>query len=533
MINSSGIRHGMGVEDSDNEGTTESESHKFHLGKKVSKLTDYIFKGKNNGDSHSNSLNIINKSDLSRSTTDLNDETLGDEEDQLDGFLDSQRTAIVEAEVEKLKKKIESIKEDINELTQFQNEVIADYLKTYDDNDISQDQAKKKKVFDKEVQKRQKEIATKQRSLEKHNKLLSELVNDPRHHKMHLRTMTNNIKSSLSSAVSSTKQLLIPKTSTLAGSNENLHRLDTEASNSFNVVDTTDVRSRSISATEPIVKSKSIHSRPDSRSGNEFPETTDEKQLLRNSTESISKVSRSSNEASPTAQSESLQIKIEGEIMPAINELRNTVKALSTKVSSLKKSQQILELAIDRSNEDSKNRFQEIAEDYEEDRDHIHSIEDQLNEFIDLRQNETYELKAELENVEERTDYRLNVFSGDLDDFFSSYHTKIKEIENRLDQLQKPMDYEGLGLKSGDAISSALNIGISFATFLLMFGSAVFKGIRPFIRTKARLCITLVATLFIAIFWKRMIESDSTDTLDEWILYNLPFLKKLRFYRTT
>ncbi|EDV20366.1 uncharacterized protein TRIADDRAFT_61125 [Trichoplax adhaerens] len=479
MINSSGIRHGMGVEDSDNEGTTESESHKFHLGKKVSKLTDYIFKGKNNGDSHSNSLNIINKSDLSRSTTDLNDETLGDEEDQLDGFLDSQRTAIVEAEVEKLKKKIESIKEDINELTQFQNEVIADYLKTYDDNDISQDQAKKKKVFDKEVQKRQKEIATKQRSLEKHNKLLSELVNDPRHHKMHLR------------AVSSTKQLLIPKTSTLAGSNENLHRLDTEASNSFNVVDTTDVRSRSISATEPIVKSKSIH-RPDSRSGTEFPETTDEKQLLRNSTESISKVSRSSNEASPTAQSESLQIKIEGEIMPAINELRNTVKALSTKVSSLKKSQQILELAIDRSNEDSKNRFQEIAEDYEEDRDHIHSIEDQLNEFIDLRQNETYELKAELENVEERTDYRLNVFSGDLDDFFSSYHTKIKEIENRLDQLQKPMDYEGLGLKSGDAISSALNIGISFATFLLMFGSAVFKGIRPFIRTKyARMLIKL------------------------------------------
>lgn len=61
----------MAIEDSDGEGVAESESHKFHLGKKMSKLTDYIFKGKNMTDSHSSSFNSFNKSDINRSVADL------------------------------------------------------------------------------------------------------------------------------------------------------------------------------------------------------------------------------------------------------------------------------------------------------------------------------------------------------------------------------------------------------------------------------------------------------------------------------
>ena len=71
MINSSAGISGMGIEDSDTEGVAESESHKFHIGKKMSKLTDYIFKGKNVAEGHSNSFNSFNKSDLHHSIGDL------------------------------------------------------------------------------------------------------------------------------------------------------------------------------------------------------------------------------------------------------------------------------------------------------------------------------------------------------------------------------------------------------------------------------------------------------------------------------
>ncbi|XP_059186235.1 transmembrane and coiled-coil domains protein 1-like [Centropristis striata] len=142
-------------------------------------------------------------------------------------------------------------------------------------------------------------------------------------------------------------------------------------------------------------------------------------------------------------------------------------------------------------------------------------LEEQLNDFTELYQNEILNLKEELASMEEKIAYQSHERARDIQEVLEACQTRIFKME--LQQQQQVVQLEGLENATGQPlVGKLINVLLVFMAVILVFVSTVANCVMPFMKTYNHTPSTLLfVILFSLLCWH-------WETISEYL--KLPFL---------
>lgn len=143
----------------------------------------------------------------------------------------------------------------------------------------------------------------------------------------------------------------------------------------------------------------------------------------------------------------------------------------------------------------------------EEDRtmDRYERLEEHLNDFVELTQNELTNLKHEISNMEEKIDYQLEERTRDLQEALENANTRITKMELQ-NQHQQLISMEGVDSANAKVLlTKFINVLLAFLAVLLVFASSVSNIVGPILNSRWK-AVTVAVLIFAFIatsgFWR-------------------------------
>ncbi|XP_067941557.1 transmembrane and coiled-coil domains protein 2-like [Watersipora subatra] len=119
-------------------------------------------------------------------------------------------------------------------------------------------------------------------------------------------------------------------------------------------------------------------------------------------------------------------------------------------------------------------------------------LEEHLNDFVELTQNELSNLKQELSNMEEKMDYQLEERTRDLHDALDNANTKIAKMEHQ-NQHQQLINMEGVDNPNAKMfITKLINVVLALLAVVLVIVSTISNITGPFLNAKWKFIFVVV-----------------------------------------
>jgi len=143
-------------------------------------------------------------------------------------------------------------------------------------------------------------------------------------------------------------------------------------------------------------------------------------------------------------------------------------------------------------------------------------LEEHLNDFVELTQNELTNLKQEISNMEEKIDYQLEERTRDLQEALENANTRITKIELQ-NQHQQLISMEGVDNPNTKMLlTKCINVLLAFLAVVLVFVSTISNVIGPLLNARWKF-VSMVILVFALILTSRYWPT-ITQFMDDAIL---------------
>lgn len=119
-------------------------------------------------------------------------------------------------------------------------------------------------------------------------------------------------------------------------------------------------------------------------------------------------------------------------------------------------------------------------------------LEEHLNDFVELTQNELSNLKQEISNMEEKMDYQLEERTRDLHDALENANTRITKLELQ-NQHQQLIGMEGVDNANAKVLlTKFINVLLAFLAVVLVFMSTISNIVGPILNARWKFVAVIV-----------------------------------------
>lgn len=137
-------------------------------------------------------------------------------------------------------------------------------------------------------------------------------------------------------------------------------------------------------------------------------------------------------------------------------------------------------------------------------------LEEHLNDFVELTQNEMSNLKQEMSNMEEKMDYQLEERTRDLHDALETANTRIAKLEMQ-NQHQQLISMEGVDNANAKVLlTKFINVLLAFLAVVLVFLSTISNILGPIFNAKWKFIVVIV------LIFALIVTSSRWDTFTAW-----------------
>lgn len=139
-------------------------------------------------------------------------------------------------------------------------------------------------------------------------------------------------------------------------------------------------------------------------------------------------------------------------------------------------------------------------------------LEEHLNDFVELTQNELSNLKQEIANMEEKMDYQLEERTRDLHDALENANTRITKMEVQ-NQHQQLISMEGVDNANAKMLlTKFINVLLAFLAVVLVFLSTISNIAGPMLNAKWKFVVVIV--LIVALYISSSHWNPMTGSVD-------------------